>query len=272
MNYEIREQRRAALSVHTGETLQRMAAKTPAERLAWHAENRGRFFFEPDEREARVRLINALAPARKQEIVAAADRLLRHEVDILGSGLVSLGDRIDWQRDFKSGVRWRQDVVYPAWNWRKVDDLAGEEIFRGHFYSIEDASDLKVPWDLSSFFHLPVLGEAFLQTGDARYSTEAMDQLRDWHAREPLPPRRELDLRHGGGHTARQPGIHAAPAGAGRVYRRIRGALDSAPPQVHPRLSGSGPGRPPQQPLPEQRGGTRLRRGGDRGNRTRRAS
>ena len=182
-----REQRRAGLAGRIGEEINRLAGKTAAEREDWYRENRGGFFFEPGDRDARIKMLGELAPSRRDDVVAAADRLLRHEFDILGSGLVSLGDRIDWQRDFKSGIRWRNDVVYPAWNWRQVDDLAGAEIYRGHFYSIDDPSDLKMPWDLSSFFHLPVLGEAFLQTGDARYAREITDQLRDWHEQNPYP-------------------------------------------------------------------------------------
>ena len=193
MNYEdpevtrAREQNRASLSARTGDLLNSLAAATAPERLDWYRQNRGRFFFEPGDLPGRVALINKLAPSRKADVVAAAERLLRHEFDILGSGLVCLGEPIDWQRDFKSGIRWRQDVIYPAWNWRQVDDLAGAEIYRGHFYSIEDPSDLKMPWDLSSFFHLPTLGEAFLQTGDRRYADELARQLHDWHAENPYP-------------------------------------------------------------------------------------
>jgi len=182
-----REARRASLSARTGELLKTLEQRSAAERLAWYRVNRGRFFFERSELAERIRVINGVADSRKDEVLEAAGRLLRHEFDILGSGLTSLGERIDWQRDFKSGISWRKDVVYPAWNWRKVDDLAGAEIYRGHFYSIDDASDLKMPWDLSSFFHLPVLCEAYLQTGDARYADEVAGQLMDWHRENPYP-------------------------------------------------------------------------------------
>jgi hypothetical protein len=63
--------------------------------------------------------------------------------------------------------------------------VPGEEIYHGHFYSLEDGSDLKMPWDLSSMFHLPVLGEAYLQTGEARYAEEVLGQLREWHQSNP---------------------------------------------------------------------------------------
>jgi hypothetical protein len=182
-----REQRRGDFSTRIGELLGQLVSKTPGERLAWYRENRGDFFFTHGDLAERIRQINQAVPGRRNEVVAAADRLLRHEFDILGSGLVPLGEHIDWQRDFKSGIRWREDVIYPAWNWRQVDDLAGAEIYRGHFYSVDDASDLKVPWDLSSFFHFPVLGEAFLQTGDQRYAGELLNELQTWHEENPYP-------------------------------------------------------------------------------------
>ena len=193
MQYELpeitsqRETRRGHFSAQIGELITQLANQTPDERLHWYRDNRGRWFFDQEQIEERIRSINQASPRHKEQTVAAATQILDHQFDILGSGLVSLGEQIDWQRDFKSGIRWRNDVVYPAWNWRKVDDLAATEIFRGHFYSVDDASDLKVPWDLSSFFHLPTLGEAFLQTGDQRYASELIDQLNDWHVNNPYP-------------------------------------------------------------------------------------
>ena len=182
-----REERRASLSARTSELLETLAKKPVGDLENWYRANRGRFFFDPEDISSRIGMINELYPDRKDRLIATAERLLRHEFDILGSGLVSLGPRIDWQLDFKSGIRWRNDVIYPAWNWRKVDGLDSADIYQGHFYSIDDPSDLKVPWDLSSFFHLPPLAEAYRRTGDPRYSKEAVDQVRAWHEENPYP-------------------------------------------------------------------------------------
>jgi hypothetical protein len=193
MNYESpeitqnREARRAGLSVRTAELLNSLGNMPADKRLAWYRAHRGCFFFDPADLPGRIALIHRLDPARRAAVLDAAGRLLRHEFDILGSGVTPLGDTIDWQLDFKSGIRWRGDVIYPAWNWRQVEDLAGAEIYRGHFYSVDDASDLKVPWDLSSFLHLPTLVEAFLLTGDVRYAKEIEDQLRQWHEKNTYP-------------------------------------------------------------------------------------
>ena len=130
----VREQQRGDFSARIGGLLSQLAGQTAAQRLEWYRAKRGAFFFEQGVLAERIRRINEAVPRRKDDVVAAADRILRHEFDILGSGLVALGKKIDWQRDFKSGIRWRNDVIYPAWNWRQVDDLADAEIYRGHFY------------------------------------------------------------------------------------------------------------------------------------------
>jgi hypothetical protein len=182
---QTREAERSGLSMHLGGLLGLLCVLTPRERLARYQAQRGQFFFALDEIADRVDQVNRCVKGRREEIVAAADLLMRHEFDILGSGRKSLGPQIDWQLDFKSGFRWRDDVNYPVWSWRKVEEIPGEEIHRGPFYSLDDASDLKMPWDLSSLFHLPVLGEAFVQTGEARYAAEVLDQLRAWHRHNP---------------------------------------------------------------------------------------
>ncbi len=146
---QAREARRSDFSVQLGRLLKQLAEETPRQRLAWYQAHRGRFFFEPAEVAGRVDQVNRCVKGRREQIIEAAELLMRHEFDILGSGRKALGPQIDWQRDFKSGFRWRDDVNYPVWSWRKVEELAGEKIYRGHFYSLDDGSDLKMPWDLS---------------------------------------------------------------------------------------------------------------------------
>jgi Heparinase II/III-like protein/Heparinase II/III N-terminus len=91
--------------------------------------------------------------------VATAEPIMRHEFDLLGSGPVQLGERVDWQLDFKSGRRWPLEhisqlpIVYP------------------------DASDIKVPWELCRCQHLPVLAAAWKRTGEQRYLDEIGAQL-----------------------------------------------------------------------------------------------
>ncbi len=53
--------------------------------------------------EARV---DAMDEAEAGLLLERAERLMRHEFDLLGSGPVDLGPEIDWSRDFKSGRLW----------------------------------------------------------------------------------------------------------------------------------------------------------------------
>jgi uncharacterized heparinase superfamily protein len=114
------------------------------------------------------RELGALDEKGRSDLVRRANDVLSHRFDLLGSGPVELGQRIDWQRDFKSGRSWplahvtRVPITYP------------------------DSSDIKVPWELSRFQHLPLLAAAHRVTGDERFLDELGAQLVDWIARNPV--------------------------------------------------------------------------------------
>src|SRR5438093_108752 len=102
-------------------------------------------------------------PQSFSETLAAADRIMRYEFDLLGSGQVCLGERIDWQRDFKSGKKWESAYFEEI---REVE--------------IKDDSDIKIPWELSRCYHFIILGKAFFFSGDERYAKEFISQFEDW--------------------------------------------------------------------------------------------
>ncbi len=97
-------------------------------------------------------------------VMAAADRALGHEFDLLGSGPVQLGRVIDWHRDFKSGFRWD-----PATHFTRVRQTAPPL-----------GADIKVPWELSRCLHFSALGLADALTGEAKYYAGFKEQLRGW--------------------------------------------------------------------------------------------
>jgi hypothetical protein len=113
-------------------------------------------------------LLQELPEAEREGLRAVAERVAAHEFDLLGSGPTALGGRIDWTQDFKSGRRWplchisRVTISYP------------------------DDSDIKVPWELSRFQHLPVLAAAYRLTGEQRWLDEIGAQLEDWIAQNPV--------------------------------------------------------------------------------------
>lgn len=127
-----------------------------------------RFFFAPDQRSERLALLYELqAP---ECILAEAERILRHEVDLLGSGCVSLGDKIDWHQDFKSGRRWNP-VFYAD-----ID-----------YVNAGEPSDVKVAWELSRFHYLAWLGKAYWATQDERFAAKFQGLIEDWLVANPFP-------------------------------------------------------------------------------------
>lgn len=117
----------------------------------------------PDDAKAILAALERAAPEVIASTVSAADRICDHILDLLGSGPVSLGPRIDWHRDFKSGYRWDSRRFYT-------------DVPLGHVPGV----DIKVPWELSRGQHLPVLAQAYLFTGRERFAQEAVEQIGDW--------------------------------------------------------------------------------------------
>jgi uncharacterized heparinase superfamily protein len=106
------------------------------------------------------------APALR--LRSEAESILQHRFDVLGSGQVALGESIDWQLDFKSGYRWPR-VFY--------QDL---EVTR-----LTDASDAKVPWELSRCHHLLTLARAARVFDERRFADELEAQLERWLEENP---------------------------------------------------------------------------------------
>jgi hypothetical protein len=106
--------------------------------------------------------------ADAERIRLEAERVLRHRVEYLGSGDVSLGPDIDWHRDFKSGYRWEPDLYSEV------------EVTR-----LDDTSDAKVPWELSRGHQLLTLARAARLYKDERYAVELEAQLGSWLGANP---------------------------------------------------------------------------------------
>lgn len=112
--------------------------------------------------------LSRLGAGEREELIGRAEEVMAHRFDLLGSGPTELGPEIDWQRDFKSGRAWplshisRLPISYP------------------------DASDIKVPWELSRFQHLPLLAAAHQLTQERRYLDEVGEQIVSWIASNPV--------------------------------------------------------------------------------------
>jgi hypothetical protein len=104
----------------------------------------------------------------RRSLLGRADAICAHRFDLLGSGPVELGSEIDWCADFKTGRSW------PLVHISRVPIVFG------------DGSDIKVPWELTRFQHLPLLAAAHRLTGDARYLDEIGAQIDSFVAGNPV--------------------------------------------------------------------------------------
>ena len=75
---------------------------------------------------------------------------------------------IDWHVDFKSGYRWSEKTWFS----------------RLHFG--QPGVDIKVPWELSRFQHVILLGQAYRISGDEKYAEEIIYQIVDWIEANPV--------------------------------------------------------------------------------------
>lgn len=144
----------------TGERLAKMAGLPDVDQLWLKLASRP---YPTVVRDFDVDGFSARFPAAKQAILAGAERAMGHEVDLLGTGPVDLGARIDWLKDFKTGDRWD-----PAFC-RAIDYLN-----KGR------PSDVKVPWEISRLQWLLPVGQAYLLTGEQRHAEAARDVLDQW--------------------------------------------------------------------------------------------
>ncbi len=128
-----------------------------------------RFYFEADSQTQIRSLLEQQAPEWIKAATLEADRLCRHEVSILGYGVLHLGRDIDWHRDPLTGHSWERHF------W------ADYEPVRKH-----PAGDPKTIHELNRHQHIARLAKAFFLTGNEKYAIEAVSQMESWIDQNPL--------------------------------------------------------------------------------------
>jgi Heparinase II/III-like protein/Heparinase II/III N-terminus len=122
-----------------------------------------KFFFDSADESVWTEYRNRY-PDQCETVLTEAEKIVRHEFNLLGSGPHYLGERIDWHRDPKSGYRWPNKFyteLYPVSN-------------------PTNNADVKLPYELSRMQHLPTLGKAYRLTGKESYAQEVVAQVADW--------------------------------------------------------------------------------------------
>ncbi len=120
-------------------------------------------------------------PERTRLTIAAAERLLRHEFDLLGSGrYVPLDpDRparaeyrpIDWHLDPVRQLRYPRGFSHRTWDFDKMRP---------------GNADVKYPWELSRCQHWATLGQAYRLADDDRFAIEIGRELDDFMEANPV--------------------------------------------------------------------------------------
>src|SRR5438105_4939862 len=130
-----------------------------------------RFFVDPAAAHLRAAALSEARPDLAARTRRKAADALEHLVDLLGTGPVKLGERIDWHRDFKVGITWPSDVL--------ADDQ--------DYLRLGEPCDVKMPWELSRCHHWVTLGRAYAFDADPRYAGEFVAQLDAWLDDNPWP-------------------------------------------------------------------------------------
>ena len=144
------------------------SAGAPSIDAFWEARQREPFFIAASRREDTVRAFTLRYVDSATGVIAAAERILQHDFDLLGSGPSRLGARLPWHTDFKTGRQWPLQYA---------PDIEYAELDR--------PTDVKVPWELSRAQHFAIIGQAYWLTGDERYPEEFVSEVTDWIAQNP---------------------------------------------------------------------------------------
>lgn len=134
---------------------------------------------------ARKKLLGALSfldaikkKIHREHVLDVANRYKAGWYNVLGSGEQSF-TKMPWHEDIRLSA---QDPI-AAVTFDARQFYADISIGAGDSKSIE--KDIKVPWELSRFHHLPVLALAYAITDDVSYAQVAKEQITDWCERNP---------------------------------------------------------------------------------------
>jgi uncharacterized heparinase superfamily protein len=109
-----------------------------------------------------------LTEADRTVLIERAGQALKRELDLLGSGPISLDTPVDWHRDPKVNHRWPPEFC------RRIE-----------YSNPGRPSDVKMPWEISRLQWLMPTGQAYVLTGDEVHARHARTILDEWIAANP---------------------------------------------------------------------------------------
>lgn len=114
----------------------------------------------------RAEAIAQREPELVSGLIDAADRSAEYCFSFFGYPAISLKQPVDWHHDPFANVRWPDSPSH------RIDHRTA-------------AGDVKWIWELNRLQHLPWLAQAWLFTGDDRYSRAAFSHLDSWMEQNP---------------------------------------------------------------------------------------
>src|SRR5580704_9224786 len=168
--YELLDRTRQEVAKRTDALLSRLGFDV-AQGLVQSANTKPcRFFFTPACVPAVLGLICQRLPQQAERIVHQADRICRHQFDLLGYEDLDYGDPIDWQLDVVHGKRAPKKAFYKI-----------------RYLDFDQVGDCKITWELNRHQHLVTLAKSYRLTDDRRYADEIFQQWRHWHVQNRYP-------------------------------------------------------------------------------------
>ncbi len=110
----------------------------------------------------------SLTVDKEKRILKKSEEAFRNQVNLLGSGPLSLGEPIDWSKDYKSSFSW------PFQYFRSIS-----------YADLGKPNDVKFPWELSRMQWMIPLGQAYLLTKDEKYAQKVKELLLSWMKSNP---------------------------------------------------------------------------------------
>jgi Heparinase II/III-like protein/Heparinase II/III N-terminus len=138
--------------------------------LVQPATSSGQFFFTASSVPALLEGLRQRLPQQTEHIVKQADKICRHQFDLLGYENLDYGNPIDWHLDVVHGKQAARKMFY------KIPYLDFDQV-----------GDSKITWELNRHQHLVTLAKAYRLTGDGRYADEIFQQWRHWQSENPYP-------------------------------------------------------------------------------------
>jgi hypothetical protein len=129
-----------------------------------------KFFFDHEAIPRILEKWRALLPPQVESLLERANRICRHEFDLLGYVGVSYGREIDWSRD---AIHGREAPLIP---WYRID-----------LFDFSRVGDPKITWELNRHQHLVTLAKAWWLTADDRFVCELFAQWQSWIDQNPYP-------------------------------------------------------------------------------------